>query len=53
MLTKYIDANANGTNITETPAVWDDLFDAGINILLINKGLDFCRYIKDNYQPAK
>ena len=47
----YIDANANGTNITETPAVWDDLYDAGINILLINKGLDFCRYIKDNYQP--
>lgn len=47
----YIDANANGTNITEEPEVWDALFDAGINILLINKGLDFCRYIRDNYQP--
>ena len=49
----YIDAQKNGTRMQETPAYWDKLQAAGINILLVNESVSFVKYIQENYSPAE
>ncbi len=41
----YIDAHHDD----ETPKVWNALNEAGINLLLANKGFDLCRHIAELY----
>ena len=47
----YIDAHGNNSRY-ETPECYAKLYDAGINILLVNKGLSLCQYIEQNYSAG-
>ena len=47
----YIDAHGNNSRY-ETPEYYAKLYDAGINILLVNKGLSLCQYIEQNYSAG-
>lgn len=48
----YIDAHGVKSVSYENTASWDKLYDAGINVLLVNKGFAFCKYISENYSPT-
>ncbi len=48
----YIDAHGNGSAY-ETPEHWEMLNDAGINLLLVNRGFELCKYINDNFGPTQ
>lgn len=47
----YIDAHGHSSDY-ETRAYWKMLDDAGINLLLVNRGLDLCKYISETEQPT-
>ena len=48
----YIDAHG-GKSAYETPEHWEMLNDAGINVLLVNKGFELCKYISENFGPTQ
>ena len=47
----YIDAHGK-SSAYETADNWSKLYDAGINVLLVNKGLYLCMYIGQNYSAT-
>ena len=48
----YIDAHGN-KSAYENPENWEMLNDAGINVLLVNKGFELCKYISENFGPTQ
>ena len=49
-LRTYTDVH-NGNN--ESHAFYAELFDAGINYMLVNKALSLCTYIANNFEPTQ
>lgn len=37
----------------ESEAFYKELYDAGINVQLVNKGFMMCKYIAENFEPTK
>ena len=48
----YIDAHG-GKSAYETHEDWEMLNEAGINLLLVNKGFELCKYISENFGPTQ
>ncbi len=48
----YIDAHGSGSKY-ETEDTWAMLNEAGINLLLVNRGFRLCQYICENFEPAQ
>ena len=48
----YIDAHGGGSKY-ETEQDWVMLNEAGINVLLVNKGFKLCQYICENFEPTQ
>ena len=48
----YIDAHGGGSKY-ETEKDWEMLNEAGINLLLVNKGFKLCQYICENFEPTQ
>ena len=48
----YIDAHGAGSKY-ETPECYAELHEMGINVLLVNKGYELCKYISENFTATE
>lgn len=48
----YIDAHGSSSKY-ETPECYAELHEIGINVLLVNKGYDLCKYISENFTATE
>lgn len=47
----YVDAQSLG-GATESPEVWDELYAAGVNFILVDDAMQIQKYVAENFQPT-